>query len=302
MANDLLLPLALDLSQLCFDVAGIADPTPASDGTSVLISLHRGRWFDAAISGVSMIPYVGDLAKAGKIPHYLKTLEDTIALARQSRETARLLTPVVSRLARLLELFPASAPTQIGQLRMLVAQFLRENRAASAVAPGLPDISSHFRFRKYTAGSCQIVEGSGRLGIPGKVKQHRDRAAQQALSRGTGDHAGHLIGNQFGAPGGGLNLGLQNANLNTYAPRREQHWAGQGGSYLKREKAWEEKLKNGYGFEVRVRDRYRGGEDRPIARHVEWTEIDPYGGSSRRSLDLLNASSPQSRAATGQRD
>jgi hypothetical protein len=301
MDNDLLLSVALDLAQLCFDVAGIADPTPVSDGTSLLISLSRGRWFDAAISGASMIPYVGDLAKAGKIPRYLKTLENAIALARQSPEAARLLTPVVSRLSRLLELLPETAPAQIGQLRMLVAQFLRENRAASAVTNGLPDISGHFRFRKYTDGSYQIVEGSGRLGIPGKVTKHRNRAAQQAVSRDTGDHAGHLIGNQFGAPGDGLNLGLQNANLNTYAPRLEQHWAGQGGSYLKLEKAWEEKLKNGYGIEVRVRDRNRVGEYRPIARHVEWTEIDPYGGSSRRSLDFLNTTSPQSRAAKGER-
>jgi hypothetical protein len=60
-------------------------------------------------------------------------------------------------------------------------------------------------------------------------------------------------------------------------------------------------LKNGYGIEVRVRDRNRVGEDRPIARHVEWTEIDPYGGSSRRSLDFLNTTSPQSRAAKGER-
>lgn len=246
-----------------------------------------------------MIPYVGDLAKAGKIPRYLKTLENAIGLARQSPEAARLLTPIISRLDRVLQLLPENAPSEIVRLRMLAAQFLRENRAASAVAHGLPDIRLHFRFRTYTEGSYQFVEGTGRLGIPGKVMQHRSPSAQRALSEGTGDHAGHLIGNQFGAPGDGLNLGLQNANMNTYAPKAEQHWAGQGGSYLKLEKDWEQKLQNGYGIEVRIRDRYRAGEDRPIARHVEWTEINPSGGSSRWSLDFLNTTSPQSRAATG---
>ena len=59
--------LALDLTQLCFDLAGFVDPTPISDGVSGLIALGRGQWLDAAISGIAMVPYVGDLAKAGKL-------------------------------------------------------------------------------------------------------------------------------------------------------------------------------------------------------------------------------------------
>lgn len=299
MDDNLLGTAALDLAQLCFDVAGMIEPTPVSDGASLLISLGRGRWFDAAISGVSMIPYIGDLAKLGKIPRYLQTVENAIALARQSEEAARLLAPVMSRLDRLLRLLPDNAPAEIIRLRNLVSQFLRENRTASVIGHALPDISHHFHFRPYTEGSYRFVEGTGKLGIPGKVLQHRSPSAQRALSEGTGDHAGHLIGNQFGAPGGGLNLGLLNANINTYAPKVQQVWAGQGGSYLKLEQQWEQKLKNGYGIEVRVRDRYRVGEERPIARHVEWTETTPKGGTSRHSLDFLNATSPQSRAATG---
>jgi hypothetical protein len=42
------------------------------------------------------------------------------------------------------------------------------------------------------------------------------------MSGGTGDHAGHLIGIQFGAPGDVRNLGLQNANMNTFAPKALQ--------------------------------------------------------------------------------
>jgi hypothetical protein len=295
----LLRSVALDLAQLCFDIAGMIEPTPVSDGASLLISLGRGRWFDAAVSGVSMIPYVGDLAKLGKLPRYLKSVEDAIKLARQSKEAAKLLAPVMAKLDRVLGMFPENAPGEISRIRNLVTQFLNENRVARSVAHALPDISHHFRFEEYVQGGHKIVEGSGKLGVPGKVLQHRSPSAQRALSGGTGDHAGHLIGNQFGAPGGGKNLGLLNANINTYAPKAQQHWAGQGGSYLQLEKTWEQKLKNGYGVEVRVRDRYRLGEDRPIARHVEWTEIHPNGGRSKHSLDFLNTTSPQSRAAQG---
>jgi hypothetical protein len=294
----LLQSVAIDLAQLCLDIAGIADPTPISDGSSMLISLARGRWYDAAISGVSMIPYVGDLAKLGKIPRYLKTLENAIELARKSTEAEKLLTPVIAKLGGLLDLLPSNVPADIAQLRNLVAQYLRENKAVAAIAHSLPDISKQFKFSTRMEGEYKIVEGSGKLGIPGKVKVHRDPSAQRELSQGTGDHAGHLIGNQFGAPGDGLNLGLQNANMNTYARRAQQDWAGKGGNYLKLEQQWEQKLKNGYGIEVRVRDRYRLNEDRPIARHVEWTETAPNGTTSEWSLDFLNATSPQSRAAT----
>ena len=54
--------LALDLVQLSLDLAGIVDPTPISDGSGALLALARGLWLDSAISGVSMVPYVGDLA------------------------------------------------------------------------------------------------------------------------------------------------------------------------------------------------------------------------------------------------
>jgi hypothetical protein len=35
--------LAIDLPQLALDLAGIAGPTPVSDGASALLSIDRGR-------------------------------------------------------------------------------------------------------------------------------------------------------------------------------------------------------------------------------------------------------------------
>ena len=95
----------------------------------------------------------------------------------------------------------------------------------------LPDISARFTFRQWTQGSYSYKEASGELGVPGKVATHRSVAAQRAMSAGTGEHAGHLIGIQFGAPGDVRNLGLQNPNMNTFAPKKLQAaFRGPGGS------------------------------------------------------------------------
>ena len=75
--------IALDLAQLTLDITGILDPTPISDGTNMLISLARGKWTEALISGVSLVPYLGDLAKLGKLKDY----SDTVRLAKEIAKT-----------------------------------------------------------------------------------------------------------------------------------------------------------------------------------------------------------------------
>ncbi|HRN07737.1 MAG TPA: hypothetical protein PLM95_12960, partial [Ottowia sp.] len=70
--------LALDLAQIGLDIAGIFDPTPISDGANTLISLGRGDWLGAGLSAVSMIPYVGDAAKLGKLGKYAQTVAKAI--------------------------------------------------------------------------------------------------------------------------------------------------------------------------------------------------------------------------------
>ncbi|MFN8444520.1 MAG: polymorphic toxin-type HINT domain-containing protein [Caldilineaceae bacterium] len=55
-----------DAIQASLDVAGVADPTPISDGANAVISLARGNYTDAGLSAVAMVPYIGDLAKGSK--------------------------------------------------------------------------------------------------------------------------------------------------------------------------------------------------------------------------------------------
>jgi hypothetical protein len=164
----------------------------------------------------------------------------------------------------------------------------------------LPDISSRFTFRNWTLGDYFFKEAAGELGVPGQVATHRDVQAQRDLAGGTGDHAGHMIGVQFGAPGGIENMGLQNANMNTFAPRRLQEaFRGHGGSYHDLESDWARKLKDGYRISVTIQDKYRLDEERPFVRWVQWTETKGRQASTQM-LDFGNFSSPQLRAASGE--
>lgn len=66
---------AMDKIQAFLDIAGVVDPTPIADGANTVISLMRAvgdpknagtHLTNAATSAVSVIPYVGDIAKAFK--------------------------------------------------------------------------------------------------------------------------------------------------------------------------------------------------------------------------------------------
>jgi hypothetical protein len=272
--------LALDLVQLAFDVVGFADPTPITGGANALISLTRGQWLDAALSGACMVPYLGDLARAGKLPRYLRSIEKAVELADRSAAAAKRLLPGFVKLQQALDFLPAGVSKTLDQLRDLVTAFVRKHGASRLVREELPDISSQFRFRTLSEGDRIVKEASGRLGVPGRVKSQRSfnpaeaRKAQSGVSRGTGDHAGHMIGDQFGAPPGlnnrlGLgtdNLSLQNARMNS------------GGTWWDLEQKWADNLQQGYGYEVKVTDWYRPGEARPYKRKVSWVEIAPDGG------------------------
>jgi hypothetical protein len=270
-----------------------------SDGSSLLLSLGRGRWFDALISGVSLVPYVGDLAKLGKLPRYLETVKTAIALSARSAEANRLLAPILFRLHRIVELMPRQLPAPLAALRTELEGFANANRVGATIAKVLPDIRNQFRFTpRWREGAFEFESISGRLGIPGKVRTFNPASERRAISAGTGEHAGHRIGARFGAPTDATNLSLQNANINTHAPKALQEaFQGSGGNYLRMENEWEQLLHEGYGIEVKVTDKYRAGESRPISRLVEWVEISPSGARTERHLDYGNFGSPQARAA-----
>jgi hypothetical protein len=275
--------LSIDLAQIVFDITGLVDPTPVSDGANAIISIARGDWFGASISLVSMVPYVGDLAKAGKFPKYLKTVENAIRLASESADAARVLNPIMTRVKKALDLLPDNAGPQLSELRRLVGEYFAKT-SAKLPARVLPDIRRNFIFRTYAANGYRYQQASGRLGVPGKVQRFRSRSAQSSVSRGTGDDAGHLIGDRFGAPGTAENLTLQQWQTNRY------------GTFSQLEDQWAAKLQRGIGIEVDVVDVFKQGESRPFSRKVRWKEIGANGQVTHHDITFMNAHSARSRS------
>lgn len=275
--------LSLDLAQIALDIGGLVEPTPICDGANTLISLGRGDFLGAGLSALGMIPYVGDLAKAGKFPKYLKTVEKAVTLAKESTTAAEILTPVVRRVKQALDLLPDNSGRQLAAIRTKVDEFLRTTRAPRVVATRLPDISRQFVFRKFESGKYVYHEAAGRLGVPTKVKTHRSKSSQSSISRGSGDDAGHLIGNRFGAPGGVENLSPQNWKSNRY------------GSFKQLEDNWDVLLRQGTGVELKVVDVTLKGESRPFVRKVTWTEISQGGAMTKKEMLFMNPHTARSR-------
>jgi RHS repeat-associated protein len=80
-----------DILQAGLDLAGIADPTGMADGINAGISIKKGNWWDAAISGLGLLPYVGDLGKLGKVKKDVRIIEEGIeAVSKTEKRAAKL--------------------------------------------------------------------------------------------------------------------------------------------------------------------------------------------------------------------
>lgn len=151
--------LALDLTQIGLDIAGIFDPTPISDGANTLISLGRGDWLGAGLSAVSMIPYVGDAAKLGKLGKYAQTVAKAIDAARASPALRQALAPGIQAIgdaiAKLpLDKLPESARKQLTTLKELTGIFAKESDTAARTAlKAADDVPATGAARAGAAGS-----------------------------------------------------------------------------------------------------------------------------------------------------
>ena len=77
--------LLTDIAVLGLDIAGVLDPTPASDAISGLISASRGNYFEALISLTAIVPYVGDIAKVGKLGKFAQIVDRAARLVEAGK-------------------------------------------------------------------------------------------------------------------------------------------------------------------------------------------------------------------------
>ena len=141
--------LALDLLQLALDIAGIADPSPATDATNALISLVRGNWFDTAISGASVIPYVGDLAKLGRLRKQSESVRKVMRMIDENPLIAEQLLPAFRRLKFALDWLPDRGNLYLKDIKTQVARFLLKQDGVLRSAHSLPNVTFQFEFKRF---------------------------------------------------------------------------------------------------------------------------------------------------------
>ncbi len=123
--------LALDITQMVLDIIGIFEPTPFADTASGLISLGRGDWLSAGCSAISLLPYIGDLAKLGKIQKYSQSIMKAIRIAEKDAEFAAKIRPGLQRLKDLFDDVPLDEmPESLRAVAKKVDEFLSEGSVA----------------------------------------------------------------------------------------------------------------------------------------------------------------------------
>ena len=98
--------LALDITQIGLDIVGIFEPTPFADGANTLISLGRGDWLGAGLSVLGIVPYLGDLAKLGKLGKWAKTVANGVELAAKNPAAAKILEPALRKVHDAIKAIP----------------------------------------------------------------------------------------------------------------------------------------------------------------------------------------------------
>jgi A nuclease of the HNH/ENDO VII superfamily with conserved WHH len=123
-----------DLGKMAVSLAGIVDPTPVSDGIGAVWALADGEWIDAGISALGVVPYIGDLAKAGKLGAFARTIEKAVDLAKVDAEFARAARPVLQKIRDGIDTLPLDKlPRAVGEPLQRMQHKLGEFFRAGAV-------------------------------------------------------------------------------------------------------------------------------------------------------------------------
>ncbi len=227
-----------------------------ADGVNGLIYLGEGRYVEAGISAVAMIPLLGDLGKAGKW-----TVKGGKVLVEELAETG------LKRALR--EGVETLAEREVREgAETLLERGAREGLEATrfgALAPNTRYVRNGYEYLTDEAGKVIRVSGDLKLETAPRTL-HQTEVGHMGLP---GDEGGHLIGSQFGGTPEGVNLVPQNGWLNR----------GKGSHWTKMEREWAEALRQGKPVKVDIVLKYPPGETmRPSTFQVGWQ----VNGLSRR--------------------
>lgn len=68
------------------DIVGIVDPSGIADGLNAGLQANSGDWLGAGISALGIIPYVGDVAKVGKVGKDVKIISNAIDEVKSAKQ------------------------------------------------------------------------------------------------------------------------------------------------------------------------------------------------------------------------
>ncbi|MFN6946302.1 MAG: RHS repeat-associated core domain-containing protein [Cytophagaceae bacterium] len=95
-----------DILSAALDIVGVVDPTGIADGLNAGLQAKNGDWLGAAISTAGIIPYIGDVAKVGKIGKDVKIINNAIDAVKSGDKASS-----TSRAARREAMRDAGIPT-----------------------------------------------------------------------------------------------------------------------------------------------------------------------------------------------
>lgn len=287
--------LALDLTQMGLDVAGLFDPTPVSDGANGVISLLRGDFLGAGISAVSMIPYIGDAAKLGKLGTWGKTVAHAVEIAKTDSAFAKAAKPALDVIASAIGAAPKKVIDALPKsARDTLATMKREIDGLGGAAARKADDVAALGSASAKAGKNEVkwtLDAKGRpttatatlseLQPKGAARGSAETSAQDAVrARGKADDdAGHIIGHRFLSDQGTRNMFPQNFNFNRSAYKTmENEWA-----------SWIEA-----GGTVKVNVALKGGDGaRPDKVAVVYEVFNDAGKSVYKKVTSFNNTSGQ---------
>ncbi len=284
--------LAADLTQMTLDIVGIFDPTGISDGANALISAGRGDWVGAGLSAVSIIPFVGDLAKAGKLGKWASTVNKAVDAAANNPATRKMLEPTLKQLQSTLHSIPEtvwknmpdSMRSMLGGIKTRLDDLLGKTNLPNrpAVVDGRPqyyvdgagtkgawrkdinvklqpDTDYHVNGYKFSTDAKGRVESvEGQLTLEKAERNGYQQVKAGGKDRLPDDEGGHLIASIFNGPGEAINLKAMDGNFNKSA-------------FKQLENTLADALKAGKKVDVKIDVIHSGDSLRPDSFRVQYS-------------------------------
>ncbi|MCA9062805.1 MAG: hypothetical protein KDA96_07095 [Planctomycetaceae bacterium] len=256
--------LLLDLTHFVLDLIGIVEPTPVGDGTRVKKSTAGRDRQGMGLSAVSVLPYLGDFARLGKVARYERAVARSVAFAAGDAEFAARIRPILQRLQQLLDDVPIDELRGgLRQVRERIAQFLRgARRTPGPVSRALQKLSGNAK-----AGFIQAMKLPP-LRNPRRLKKRPGPVREETL-------LAELIRKGF--------VRIRHGN-HSPQQRSRNHRAAEGSDLYIRRITGEDGLP--YFEAARIDRRFGGGTSRPFGKTRDGILFSPGAKAGRASGDV----------------